>query len=82
MLGLTESKVGAFNKMLDDLDDLLLFFDDLSGVQDKNLTFILGTVIYQSIILPSLLSSMRLKDKGLISINLATYVIIRMTRLL
>jgi hypothetical protein len=47
--------------MLDDLDDLLLFFDDLSGVQDNNLTFVLGTVIYQYIVLPSLLSSMRLK---------------------
>lgn len=32
--------------------------------------------------LPALLASMRLKEKGMISINLATFVVIRMMRLL
>ena len=82
LLGLTEERISTFSKMLDEFDDLLLFFDDLSVVQDKKLTAILGTVIYQYTILPAVVGSMRLKEKGFISINLAIYIFIRMFTLL
>ena len=82
LLGLTEERISMFSKMLDEFDDLLLFFDDLSAVQDKKLTAILGTVIYQYTILPAVVGSMRLKEKGFVSINLAIYIFIRMFALL
>jgi len=82
LLSLNEVKLPIFAKMLEDLDDLLLFFDDLSIVKDPNIVRMVGTVMYQYLVLPSLLSSMRLKHKGKVSINLAVFMLVRMLRLL
>jgi hypothetical protein len=82
LLSLNEVKLPAFAKMLEDLDDLLLFFDDLSTVKDPNIVRMVGTVVYEYLLLPSLLSSMRLKHNGKISVNLAIFVLVRMMRLL
>lgn len=82
LLNLNETKLPVFAKMLEDLDDLLLFFDDLSAVRNSSIIRMVGTVLYQYMLLPSLLSSLRLKHRGRISVNLAVYVLVRMMRLL
>lgn len=64
------------------MDDLLLFFDDLSLVKDEGIVRMVGTVVYQYLIVPSILTSMRIKESGLISINLALYILIRMMKVL
>lgn len=61
LLALNEHKLGAFSQALEDLDDFLLFFDDLSAVKDANIVRMVGTVLYQYLLLPSLFSSLRLK---------------------
>lgn len=82
MLSLTEEKFGSFCKSLEDLDDLLLFFEDLSMVKDEGIVRMVGTVVYQYLIVPSILTSMRIKESGLISINLALYIVIRMLKII
>lgn len=51
-------------------------------VKDEGIVRMVGTVVYQYLIVPSILTSMRIKESGLISINLALYIVIRMLKII
>ena len=63
---------------MEEVQDLFLFFVDISKIEDPEINHIVGTIIHKCILLPIILSSFRIKSMGVISINLSVFLLTRL----
>lgn len=61
VLTLRKETMSKLTGMFEELQDLLLFFVDLNKIEDEEVITIVGNILYHFIVLPIIISSLRIK---------------------
>lgn len=59
-----------------------MFFTDLNKMEDQEVIRIVGVILLNEIVYPIIVSSLRIREAGVVSINLAVFLLVKLLPLI